>query len=250
MSKKAPINTRWESESALCSDFIEFASGKGWRCYPETGGFDILCVATESVRNNARPGTQLGIQAKLRANLEVVAQSLPSKWMRQGPAHYGILVPKSTEALRDVAKRLDLMVFSSSSQGRFARKGYDKLLEPIVKWPRAGAHHTEPAWVPPLHVEGLQAGVASPSAQSPWKFAAVTLCLRALERGFVTSRDFAELKLSMTVWRAKSWIVAGEPVTINGKRYTTYALNLGAKPPHLLYPEFAQAVFLELMAAK
>ena len=76
---------RYKTEAALCADFItwvkaesgtqrRFGAGRSpvWTPYAETAGWDILLVAAD--------GTQIGVQAKLRFNLKVIAQSIPDRW--------------------------------------------------------------------------------------------------------------------------------------------------------------------------
>lgn len=73
----------YSTEAELCTAFIDWVkaeNGKArgrdtapvWTPYAETAGWDILLAADD--------GTQIGIEAKLKFNLKVLAQCLPSSW--------------------------------------------------------------------------------------------------------------------------------------------------------------------------
>ena len=73
-------------ETDLCAAFIA-AVPKDWLCYAETGGWDILLVR----RND---GCQIGVEAKLRLNAEVLCQAAEA-WYQpdQGPDYRAVLIP-------------------------------------------------------------------------------------------------------------------------------------------------------------
>ncbi|WP_249352753.1 hypothetical protein [Pseudomonas asiatica] len=90
-------------ESTLCEVFIkEFNQIKGWTCYPEAAGFDVLVVNDD--------GRQIGVQAKLSLNAKVAEQILPNQgddfWESPGPDHRMVIVSKITDASAGIAKML------------------------------------------------------------------------------------------------------------------------------------------------
>jgi hypothetical protein len=75
-------------ESDLCAAFID-AIGKDWTSYAETAGWDILLVRNAD-------GFQIGIQAKLKLNPFVLAQTLDEyqyEVAMPGPDCRAVLVP-------------------------------------------------------------------------------------------------------------------------------------------------------------
>jgi len=105
--KAADIKAIFPSEAALCEAFIgDIRAVGGWTVYPETAGFDILCVYDKT-------GHQLGIEAKLALNAKVADQILPEphQYELAGPApdFRAVLVPAITEANAGIAKLLGIM---------------------------------------------------------------------------------------------------------------------------------------------
>lgn len=232
-------------EAELCTAFIEVARGYGFQAFPETGGADILLVATaECPLQHIAAGDQIAIQAKLRCNIEVLNQALPPKRRSRGAHYYGVLVPIVMMGFQEVAARCGLVVFGSIE--REARKhqrfGYAAVTETFgfLQHEKSWIRHDykEKLWVPPVEVSGAVAGTAGPKQLTPWKFGAVNLCLRAVQRGYITTKDFAEFKVSISTWFQKNWIIE------KGKdgRRKRYALNPDAVTPDKLYPELVEAL--------
>ena len=190
-------------ETELCREFMAAAESYGWTAYPETSGWDILLVRT---------GVQIGVQAKTRANIKVVAQALPDmawfgrklspsvrrKIVRKGPNYRTILIPGKTahKTIRDmcnVCQALGLWVFTEKrlgwhllEAGSVAQQDYD--------WqPEA------PEWLPDF-VPQVAAGAASPLQLTNWKQSALRLLARAQVRGRVTSKDAKEIGVNMDLF--------------------------------------------------
>lgn len=68
MTAKTPKQKPFATEAELCARFIA-AIGADWTAYAETEGWDILLVRKAD-------GFQIGIEAKLKFNLDVVTQAL------------------------------------------------------------------------------------------------------------------------------------------------------------------------------
>lgn len=60
------------TEAALCAAFIAAIDKRAWTPYAETAGWDILLVRKVD-------GFQIGVQAKLVFNLDVVNQAIDRK---------------------------------------------------------------------------------------------------------------------------------------------------------------------------
>jgi hypothetical protein len=237
-----PIKDRFDSERELCQFFMEAARDQGWSVYPETAGYDILLVATDKVRGGSvQVHDQVGVEAKLRGNVTVLRQAMPSVRRRGSSPHFfSVLVPTASQDFKYVATQLGIVVFSALQP-----QGWRDLVKKAPNVASKLARHyryegAEPCWTPGMHID-IEAGVASPKSITPWKIAAVKLCLRAARYGTVTSADFRDAGISTTVFRTNGWI---RPVGKAG-RLLTYALNNEANPPHILYPEIAAAIAKE-----
>lgn len=254
--------TAFESEAHLCDQFMDFARAAGFKVYPETSEFDILLVATEQSADKYKtfaPGDQIGIQAKLKGNVEVLCQALPrmfgcflpgepDKLGKVGPHYYAVLVPAAIPEFYALAHRSAILVFAAFERDRH---GAIRLQEyGLSSWEGRrrsrirGAHrfvHEEPCWVPAVEVQ-IKAGCKGPQQLTPWKMGAVKLCLRAELNGFLTTKDFAAEKISMSRWLQSGWIRPGGFVVVDGKRLKQYLLSDSPNVPHRKNPEVVEAL--------
>lgn len=222
-AKKVPL---FQSEAALCDAFMAWARARGWTPYPETAGWDVLVVI--------EGGLQIGVQAKLRFNLKVLAQTFPRLEPgfyanEHGPNYRAILVPDTADCLW-LAESLGLLVFRPGSEwerrhlGRFGRESTDD-------WTMPGAFSGYPGpgeesrlarifdWNPekqhelPEFVPDVPAGVSGPAQLTPWKIAALR-ALAILEiDGHITRREIMKLGMDARRWcSGDGWLVpAGRP---------------------------------------
>jgi hypothetical protein len=193
----------WDSEAAMCDSFCVKAREERWVPYPETAGWDLLLVHES--------GQQLGLQAKLRLNAEVILQAIPNRWAEdEGPDFRGLLVPADT-ALGSLAKTHGLIVIRWES--RYDRRNYwpHDMLDPdgyLEKW--FDWNPLRRCALPPV-VPNLRAGIPSPIQLTPWKLKALELLARMSRNGFVTRKDFTSLQLSMSHWiGSRNWLQRGE----------------------------------------
>lgn len=235
--KNARVN--FGSETALCDAFAARARATGWAVYPETGGWDLLLVWTgeapvpspacekadaflsvsffskireivEEYDGKLEAGMQLGIQAKLRANVDVLHQAVngaEAHWA--GPDFRGVLVPNTSEAFNAIASHLGLHVYVEDDREKM-------VYTPDVKW-RAKAR----VWVPPV-VPSWSGGGKSPRTLSAWRVGALKICGLLRLRGWVTKAEFKEAGIEHRSWVSREWI-KGERVA-GGYRY-----RIGAK---------------------
>lgn len=228
----------YKTEEQLCATLIEEARACGWLVFPETSEYDLLMVATSEVRtHNIRTGEQIGVHAKLHANIEVLYQALPMMHRDRGPSYHAILVPVASQEFRSVAHRCGIIVLEGAKYHRAHREyrrstGSDLLYLPAHQ----RQYYSEPLWYPEMEIN-TPAGVRSPKKITPWKVNAVRLCLEAIEKGFVLNADFRTAGISMTLWRQKKWIVATDQHI--GKSIK-YVINESADPPHKQWPEIAE----------
>lgn len=183
-----------------------------WTLYHETAGFDILAVH--------RDGYQVGIEAKLSLNVEVVLQALPKSdyCERKGPDYRAVLVPKARAVFKPAGlggllPRLGLGVLSVYN----CRYDPEGVRDP--EWYIAGDMPDETSdyfgkdwwhWNPderctlPDYVPDVVGGDKAPVALTPWKVNAIKLCVILDRRGYVTRSDMKALGLSPTRWTDRS----------------------------------------------
>jgi hypothetical protein len=205
--------------------------------YPETADFDILLQATElslSRGSKLQPGDQIGIQAKLRANLDVLAQALPKSSRNRGPTHYAVLVPRMSASFREVAQRLGITVLWPT--------GTRSLQEQLRgSFRDSGVTHSAPCWVPDVEISTPE-GVASPRSITPWKVSAVKLILLGQLQGYLLGTDFVKHGVHMQLWLRSKWVVAKGWAKHENRRVKYYELTDAGGSPHLRYPEVYKAL--------
>ncbi len=224
----------YATESDLCIGFAEYAKTIGWKVYPETSGADLLLVATAEVRTRGcRPGDQVAIQAKLRANVEVLYQALPKMRSTKGPNFTAVLVPRCTHDFRAVAQNLSIITLTAYTYRRSSHFTRD----PGFGFLQINATHRheygEPLWVPDAEV-WTTPGVKNPKSITPWKMKAIRLCVKAKSQGYLLASDFREVGMSMTTWRREKWL---KDSGLRIGKQTRYVLDDVQKPPHILYPD-------------
>lgn len=214
----ADIKAVFPTEAALCAAFIEdVRTVGGWTVYPETAGFDILCVYDKT-------GHQLGVEAKLALNAKVADQILPPidsyAWDQPGPDFRAVLVPSITDANAGIAKLLGVvgvMVFkpgwasrrgercgaSSYGNGRihptfigsfqsngWPHRPYDQTCGRLKDWDSVAWHDWNPATRCPLPsiVPNVAAGVPGPVMLTPWKIGALRVLAELEVEGSITAK--------------------------------------------------------------
>lgn len=200
---KAAAREHFPTEASLCEAFVAaIKTHGGWTVYPETAGFDLLCVYDKT-------GHQLGIEAKLKLNAKVADQILPAEYpgaLDLGPDFRAVLVPALTEASHGIARLLRIvgvLVFAPDYRhsfegvigGRFRRRHHEYDADPAealsygrgieVFW-----HDWNPVKRCPLpeYVPQVAAGVPSPLQLTPWKIGALKVIADLELDGFTTAR--------------------------------------------------------------
>lgn len=194
---------QFATEAEMCAAFIAWLGRfPEWTAFNECCGWDILLVSAD--------GTQIGVQAKLRLNLKVLAQAVEGRynWHKIGPDFRAILVPGG-HGNSDLCAALGLGVFEAElSHGRpvefrptLDRRGYEP-------W-----HFTNPTerHVLPRFVPDVPAGASGPVTLSVWKIAALEIIATLEVRGFVTRDDFRRAGIDHRRW-TEQWLqpVPGE----------------------------------------
>jgi hypothetical protein len=192
------------TEADLCAAFNAWAQQQGWTPYPETAGFDILLVHGD--------GTQIGVQAKLRFNIDVIRQILEgteSVWgSHAGPDYRAVLTPES--GCQSITDALGVQAFSAERFSYGATKqGFSPAIE--VKSSYGGWHY----WNPekrcelPAYVPDVVAGASGPTQLTKWKVGALHVAAVLELRGFVTREDFRDAGIDHRRW-AQDWLLPGD----------------------------------------
>lgn len=190
---------KFSKESDLCAAFIA-ALPKDWRAYPETCGWDILAVHDS--------GAQIGIEAKLRLNTHVVAQTLgDGGWHRPSgsPDFRAVLVPAGNEDLAKICRYIGITIveFRGSEYSPF--RPSLPTFTPHSSW----SGETGDGWFDwcpvkrcevPDYVPDVVAGASGPTMLTPWKVKAIKLQILIERRGHVGRSCFKALQLSESRW--------------------------------------------------
>ena len=228
--KRDGLNTEVE----LCEALIQEASVLGWQAYPETDGWDVLLV---------RDSLQIGVQAKMHANFDVIGQALPYRmrsWPRpdppkkaDGPHFRAVLIPRSTltSVFHMVAASLRLLLFiAPRAEPHEVLKAPEFQTE--YRWDTG-----KPCWLPKT-LPRVAAGASGPVSLTRWKQQALRLLARAQLHGFVTSADALELGISMQTFTERPPHVLWMVKAGTAGRRTKWALaGSDRKRPDCQHPE-------------
>lgn len=225
MGRKHFPRGMYGSEEELCQQFTEYVRKAGYIVHSELTRWDLVLVDKSSQ-------LQIGVQAKLVPNVTVLAQALTYE-KAAGPDVHAVLVPVASSEFCSVAHSLRLLVF----EGRLIRdetlSWFPELIRKSPKWA-----HPSKEWVPEVEVD-VAAGVPAPRTVTPWKLAAVTLCLRARERGFVTAADLRDLKLRRHWWFAP---MSGPVLKMRSRGEYVLRDASDLRNPDLRWPEITRAL--------
>jgi hypothetical protein len=235
--KPAPV---FETEAKLCSAWIEWATRDGYRCYPETAGFDILAVDPA--------GWQIGVEAKLRMNVKVISQALPRYSAETGPDFRAVLVPNMDSELRELCAFVGLETYYCITRFDVGRYGLRH------EFARDRMHDGGMFdWNPkrrcelPEYMPDVPAGVPSPVQLTPWKVAALKVLARLEISGWITRKEIAIFGVDPRRWTSGAgWLLPLDGDPKRGGRY-----RRGEKCPHFdhQHPQVYAEIRAELIAA-
>lgn len=240
-------------EQALCYDFIDEAQLLGWKVYPEypDSTFDLFLVAEEGCTTvGVKPGTQIGVQAKMSANLDLLRQMLAaSRRKKYGPDYIVALVPGAprTDGERTVAEaitQLGMGFFYVYNWFEGHHTNHWKKRENLYSKQHLGSHKKFPEKVPQKFLESIplpevdtwtEPGVASPTPVTAFQMRAIKFVLELEQRGAVDYTVFAEHRMHVQTWLTLGWVVQDRK---EGRRFL-YKLNPATDKsrPDLKHPE-------------
>lgn len=230
------------TEADVCDQFCSAAESDGWIVYPEIAGWDLVLVWSGDhprwrFAPEIEPGTQIGVEAKLRANVDVLAQA-HGRRRSVGPDYRAILAPKVGQSFRYVAHSLKVATYSlaanvpdydePSDDDYVARSRNDRRM-PVIAPPQS--FNWEPKKrldLPPI-VPSFSGGAASPQSLSPWRVKALRMMTRLRAGEEVSVRDFNALRLDHRIWVHNAWIVRSG---LGSDRRYLYRLGPEPVSPH------------------
>ncbi|MCK1577842.1 hypothetical protein [Bradyrhizobium sp. 174] len=214
MKKPKPFST----EADLCKRFIS-ALPEGWIAYAESCGWDILLVRKSD-------GFQIGIEAKLRLNTEVISQAIEEYGAfsagRPGPDCRAVLVPACEPGgFSRICKYIGLTIIYVRSEAEIEdakKRHYYKpmIFEPGLPEVLHGRNEEEwYEWAParrhdlPAYVPDVIAGSPSPVQLTSWKIAAIKIAISMERRGYLLRADFKHVNIDHRRWlpSANGWLM-------------------------------------------
>lgn len=233
------------SEAELCDAFAEAARGDGWRVFPEVSGFDLVLEwdGTRPVPTIWRDredvpiaavdaGYQIGIDAKLRANIDVLAQAIGRiEDSIHRPDAAAVLVPEYSRAYACIAHRLGLRCFDLRNCAGAQRHTIDPVVPPPL-WLYRGSHAgpDKRLALPPIPLRD-SGGKGGPRTLSQWRVGALRVCALLRARGSLTRADAKPHGIDLADWAQRGWLVS------DGKRPARYTpgLRLDVTGPEVGY---------------
>lgn len=239
----------FKTEADMCDSFRARARATGYEVYPEVGGWDLLLVWTgeapaptdacervdtaheygigtiyhaghwrESMHEiikdwdqHFEPGMQIGIQAKLRPNIEVLSQTIDFHLRRthQGPDFRAVLVPYTSDEFNRIATALGIRVYVEDETRKV-------ITPPLVQWDLSAR-----VPLPPI-VPSWSGGGPSPRTLSAWRVGALKICAMLRAGKAVTKEDFQRVGIEIRTWVSRGWIASKR---IAHRQYTYYAVD-------------------------
>lgn len=207
---RAPKPKPFAAETDLCAAFIA-EIGKLWTSYAETAGWDILLVRKAD-------GFQIGIEAKLKLNANVISQALEeySGWSadRAGPDCRAVLVPEcGSGGFGRIASYIGVQIVTMRAPGK--RPHYhNRNFQPGLPGDNYQNSDDWQEWAPtkrhtlPDYVPDVAAGASGPTKLTQWKIGAIKIAVTLERRGFVTRADFKHHGIDHRRWlpAATGWL--------------------------------------------
>lgn len=240
---------KWPSEAAMFESFCDVHRAAGFSVHPETHGHDLVMVAPDEIKGGSGgsilPGDVIVVEGKLTANAHLLYQAMPPTcthgvhvrmWPQTRPrpcAHwYVVLVPSADAGYRQLAAGVGIEVCEYPPPATFAGRSASP---PRTFKPRFRLRHDpEIVMQRPALSLAISPGQPSPRALTPWKEAAVRLCLQGRDGRTLTRADVGKLDRS---FRASGWIEKDGV----GKA-ATYRLLDKPDRPDRAYPEIVAAI--------
>lgn len=176
-------NKKYKYEHEMCEDFINNIKDK-WDIYPEFGSWDMLLV-------NKETGIQVGVQAKLKQNVQVIYQAARcitnafGHYLKCVPDYAAVLTPDVGEAFYTICKLCNIVAMRPRVDPECVIPKYSRI------------SHENRYELPEIKMNS-KCGVSSPRSLSKWRINVLKLMIIYQEKGYVTSKDMSGLGLHQT----------------------------------------------------
>lgn len=238
---------KWESEAAMLAAFIEEMRAIGFRCVPEHGGHDLLLVVTGplvcpprrywTIPDFLEIGDVIAVEGKLRASTTLLRQVTPPDRARRSVGRsadfYACVVPSfdaDTEAVVEALGAHLWVMAPADGKWRPANLARFGLSE------RRRCFAGDRIQVTDLDID-MPAGSPCPRALTPWKLAAVRLCMEHAD-GELLAATFDKAGLRARTFLDQGWA----EVTRRDGRAAVYRLTASETRPDRHYPEIVAAL--------
>lgn len=224
----------FDKETDLCAEFMKRIPPE-WTVYPETGGFDIVLLRKED-------GFQIGIEAKLKLNGKVISQAAEhaGSWYscKSGPDCRAVLVPYNVSGdLAGVCHLLGIQVIRVLHPDEDQYWHKNRFHPELPEQDHYGwgsdewfEFFPEKRLTLPDYVPDTIAGDKCPITLTHWKIAAIKLDILMRKTGYITRKDFKELKVSISRWiqgGLSAWLrpdkIKGQ--FIRGERFPNFSVQ-------------------------
>jgi hypothetical protein len=214
----------YQTEVDLCAAFLALVP-KEWTAYAETAGWDILLVRKGD-------GFQIGIEAKLRLNTDVINQAIEEYGYigcdHAGPDCRAVLVPDGGGFDR-IAAYIGFTIIRMMPAGLYGNKQSFRPMLPKIDdryYSRDDWHE----WAPtkrhqlPEYVPDVAAGSPSPIQLTAWKIGALKLQATLESNGFLTRSDFRSFGLDHRRWLAREfqWLQPSDDGYVKGPHFPDF----------------------------
>lgn len=211
----------YATEVDLCAAFIGTLP-EGWTAFAETKGWDILL-------SRDADGLQIGIEAKLRLNVDVVNQAIEEYGYigvdHAGPDCRAVLVPSGDGGGFDRIAAYIGFTIIRMSRAQF----YPNLPKATERWIANNWHE----WAPPKrhklpeYIPDVRAGARSPVQLTQWKIGALRLQVLLERNGHLTRPDFRVAGIDHRRWLAPAtgWLTNTEGRFVKGPRWPDFAAH-------------------------
>ena len=229
MKRAKPFAT----EAAMCARFIA-SIGDDWTSYAECNGWDILLVRKAD-------GFQIGIEAKLRLNTDVISQALEEYGAfyanHTGPDCRAILVPHTEPGgFSRICEYIGLTIIYVRSAADVEEAGNKNwgykpnVFEPQLPGEKHGDNNRWFEWAPgkrhtlPDYVPDVVAGSPSPIQLTSWKIAAIKISIILEKRGYLMRSDFKHINIDHRRWlpSGAGWLIIRDGVYVQSMGYPDF----------------------------
>lgn len=215
------------TEADLCAAFID-ALPPEWTAYAETAGWDILLVRRSD-------GFQIGIEAKLRLNTDVINQAIEDGCHysadHAGPDCRAVLVPNDdARGFDKIAAYIGFTIIRMSASNEWNKRdrfrpwlprGTGNFASFDDDWFELcpGKRHELPEYVP-----DVAAGASAPLQLTAWKISAIKIAVILETRGWVARSDFKHVGIDYRRWIAAEsrWLVKNDGRWIAGEHMPNF----------------------------